>query len=65
MAEEANARVAVGASKPVDEPTRPVEAAEGASVVETKPADGSDVAPADAPAEGKLSFIQALVANCL
>ncbi|KAL5376348.1 hypothetical protein DPSP01_010574 [Paraphaeosphaeria sporulosa] len=48
MAEEAATPVTVDATKAVDEPTRPVDAAEPATTAEEKPSDSGDV-PADAP----------------
>ena len=53
MAEEATTPVVADATKSVDQPTRPADAAEPAKDAEDK-ASGSGDVPADAPAEGSL-----------
>jgi len=52
MADAAIAPTAVDATNAIEEPTRTNESTEASAVAEAKPADGDDVAPADAPAEG-------------
>jgi hypothetical protein len=52
MADAAIAPTAIDAAKPIDETTRTTESVESPAVAEAKPADGGDVVPADASAEG-------------